>query len=313
MKKEKVVIALGGNALGNNKKEQILALENAASSIVDLIEEGIDLVITHGNGPQVGMIQTAMDELSLKMPSYGKIPLTSSVAMSQGYIGMDLENAIRRQLSKRDIDKEVTTVLTQVEVLEDDKAFKNPSKPIGRFMDKAEAEKLEKDGFNLIEDSGRGYRIVVASPTPKKIVELKAIDNLLKAGHVVIACGGGGIPVINKDGNLNEVDAVIDKDNTSSLLARGLDADKLIILTAVEKVAINFGKTNEKWLDTLTIDQAKTYIEEGQFGKGSMEPKVAASLDFVNNTRGKEALITELKKVKEALAGKTGTRISNGD
>ena len=309
MREKKVVIALGGNALGENAKEQKIALAKAAISIVDLVEKGMEIVITHGNGPQVGMIQIAMDELITLIPSYGRVSLPYSVAMSQGYIGIDLENAIKNELAKRKLNKMVTTILTQVEVDKNDLAFKNPSKPIGRFMNEEEANELRKQGLDVVEDSGRGFRTVVASPKPKRILELNSINSLLDAGHVVIACGGGGIPVIKNDDTYEEVSAVIDKDNTSALLGKGLDADYLIILTAVEKVAINFGKENEQWLDELTVDQAAEYIKNGEFGKGSMEPKVEASISFVRDGDGKEALITLLEKVSEALAGKTGTKI----
>lgn len=309
MKNKRVVIALGGNALGENANEQKIALAKAAVSIVDLVEKGMQIVITHGNGPQVGMIQTAMDELITLIPSYGRVSLPYSVAMSQGYIGIDLENAIKNELAKRKLNKMVTTILTQVEVDKNDPAFKNPSKPIGRFMDEEEANELKKQGLDVVEDSGRGFRTVVASPKPQRILELNSINSLLDAGHVVIACGGGGIPVIKNDDTYEEVSAVIDKDNTSALLGKGLDADYLIILTAVEKVAINFGKENEQWLDELTVDQANEYIKTGEFGKGSMEPKVEASISFVSDGDGKEALITLLEKVSEALDGKTGTKI----
>lgn len=309
MKNKRVVIALGGNALGENANEQKIALAKAAVSIVDLVEKGMEIVITHGNGPQVGMIQTAMDELITLIPTYGRVSLPYSVAMSQGYIGIDLENAIKNELAKRKLNKMVTTILTQVEVDKNDPAFKNPSKPIGRFMNEEEAKELIKQGLDVVEDSGRGFRTVVASPKPKRILELNSINSLLDAGHVVIACGGGGIPVIKHDDTYEEVSAVIDKDNTSALLGKGLDADYLIILTAVEKVAINFGKENEQWLDELTVDQANEYIKSGEFGKGSMEPKVEASISFVSDGDGKEALITLLEKVSEALDGKTGTKI----
>ena len=309
MKNKRVVIALGGNALGENANEQKIALAKAAVSIVDLVEKGMEIVITHGNGPQVGMIQTAMDELITLIPSYGRVSLPYSVAMSQGYIGIDLENAIKNELAKRKLNKMVTTILTQVEVDKNDPAFKNPSKPIGRFMNEEEANELIKQGLDVVEDSGRGFRTVVASPKPQRILELNSINSLLDAGHVVIACGGGGIPVIKNDDTYEEVSAVIDKDNTSALLGKGLDADYLIILTAVEKVAINFGKENEQWLDELTVDQANEYIKTGEFGKGSMEPKVEASISFVGDGDGKEALITLLEKVSEALDGKTGTKI----
>lgn len=311
MENKRLVIALGGNALGENKKEQREALEKVAVYIVDLIEDGYDIVVTHGNGPQVGMIQTAMDELSAKQPEYGQIPLTSSVAMSQCYIGLDIENALKREIAKRSLDKKVTTILTQVEVDADDPAFDNPTKPIGRFIKKEEADELAKQGVKLIEDSGRGYRVVVSSPQPKAVIELGSIKALLDNGHLVVACGGGGIPVVRTEKSIEEIDAVIDKDNTSALLANDLDSDFLIILTAVEKVAINFGKENEEWLDKISVAEAKEYIKKDEFGKGSMEPKVQAAIKFVEGDNNKKALITLIEKLADALDGKTGTTIVN--
>lgn len=242
MDKKILVIALGGNALGNNVEEQKEAVEKSAKVIADLAQQGFGLVITHGNGPQVGMIQDAMDNLTVMHENYKKIPLPNSVAMSQGYIGIDLQNAIKYELYVRNLDIKVSTILSQVEVDEHDEAFLHPTKPIGRFMTEEEAKELEVNGIQCMEDAGRGYRVVAASPMPKKIRELKTIETLLEAGHIVITCGGGGIPVISKNGKLSGVNAVIDKDNASSLLADELGADMLLILTAVEKAAINFGK-----------------------------------------------------------------------
>ena len=277
MEKKKVVIALGGNALGKDIEEQKEAVANTAKVIVDLAEQGLDIIVTHGNGPQVGMIQNAMDNLIVMQQNYKQVPLPTSVAMSQGYIGIDLQNAIKYELLSRGIDGKVSTILSQVEVDKDDPAFENPTKPIGRFMTKEEAEENEKNGIRCMEDAGRGYRIVVASPMPKRIRELQTIKTLVDAGHIVITCGGGGIPVVSdEEGRLVGVNAVIDKDNASSLLASQLGADHLIILTAVEKVAINWGKENQEWLSDLTVGQAKGYIEEEQFAKGSMLPKVEA-------------------------------------
>lgn len=308
-KKKTVVIALGGNALGENLEEQKSAVEHTARVIVDLVEEGLELVITHGNGPQVGMIQKAMDELADSEEAYGSVSLPTSVAMSQGYIGIDLQNAIKNEFYRRKIDKKVSTILSQVEVDKNDEAFSHPTKPIGRFLTKEEAEKNMAAGIPCIEDAGRGYRIVVASPMPVKIRELLTIKTLLAAGHIVLTCGGGGIPVINENGCLKGVDAVIDKDNASSLLAKELDADELIILTAVEKIAINFGKENQKWLDQMNLEEAEAYIREGQFAKGSMLPKVEAAVRFVESGSGRKALITQLEKAKEGIEGKTGTII----
>lgn len=309
MDKKKIVIALGGNALGNNHEEQQTAVANTAKTIVDLVEQGIQVIVTHGNGPQVGMIQTAMDELRSHHDIYGVTPLPSSVAMSQGYIGFDLQNAIKYELKKRNIDRKVSTILSQVEVDENDPAFQNPSKPIGKFMTGEEAQEYERKGIKCIEDSGRGYRIVVASPMPKRIRELETIKTLVNAGHIVITCGGGGVPVVERDGKLVGVNAVIDKDNVSSLLAANLDADFLVILTAVEKVAINFGKENQEGLSDLSCKQAKEYIAQGEFAPGSMLPKVEAAVRFAESGKNKRALITLLEKASDGIAGKTGTWI----
>lgn len=299
--KKKIVIALGGNALGSNVKEQRVAVEHTAKVIVDLVEQGYDLIITHGNGPQVGMIQSAMD--------VHDVPLSISVAMSQGYIGFDLQNAIKDELFGRGIDHKVSTILSQVEVDPADPAFAHPTKPIGRFMTKEEAEKRMAEGIPMVEDSGRGYRMVVPSPMPKRIRELQTIRTLVEAGHIVITCGGGGIPVIMKDGKLTGVSAVIDKDNASCLLAEKLDADFFVILTAVEKVAVNFGKPNQKWLSEMSVQEAEAYIAEGQFPAGSMLPKVEAGIRFARSGGNRCTLITQLEKAAEGIAGVTGTRI----
>lgn len=304
---KKIVIALGGNALGADIDEQKSAVANTAKVIVDLVSEGYKLIVTHGNGPQVGMIQDAMDYMQKK--NLKKIPLPTCVAMSQGYIGIDLQNAIKYELYKRNIDKKVSTILSQVEVSKDDPAFLNPTKPIGKFLTKEEAEEHEANGIPCIEDAGRGYRAVVPSPMPVTIKELKTIKTLLDNDHIVITCGGGGIPVVNENGKLVGTNAVIDKDNVSSLLASKLDADFLVILTAVEKVAINFGKPNQKWISEMSVDEAKQYINEGQFAKGSMLPKVEAAVSFVQSGNNKKALITLLEKAADGIAGKTGTVI----
>ena len=309
MEKKKVVIALGGNALGKDIEEQKEAVANTAKVIVDLAQQGLDIIVTHGNGPQVGMIQNAMDNLIVMQQNYKQVPLPTSVAMSQGYIGIDLQNAIKYELFSRGIDGKVSTILSQVEVDPDDPAFENPTKPIGRFMTKEEAEENEANGIRCMEDAGRGYRIVVASPMPKRIRELETIKTLVGAGHIVITCGGGGIPVVSQDGKLVGTNAVIDKDNASSLLAAELGADFLVILTAVEQVAINFNKPDQKNLSRLTIEEARGYIGENQFAKGSMLPKVESCIEYVENTVNGEALITSLQKAKEALQGKTGTVI----
>ena len=303
MEKKKVVIALGGNALGKDVEEQKEAVAKTAKVIVDLAQQGLDIIVTHGNGPQVGMIQNAMDNLVVMHENYKQVPLPTSVAMSQGYIGIDLQNAIKYELYSRNIDGKVSTILSQVEVDKNDPAFENPTKPIGRFLTKEEAEENEANGVRCMEDAGRGYRVVVASPMPQRIRELETIKTLVNAGHIVITCGGGGIPVISENGKLVGVNAVIDKDNASSLLAAQLGADYLVILTAVEKVAINFGKENQEWLSDLTVEQAKEYIAEEQFAKGSMLPKIEAAIRFAESGDGRITLITLLDNAAEGIAG----------
>lgn len=306
----RIVIALGGNALGNNLTEQMTAVKYTAKTIADLIIDGHEVVISHGNGPQVGMIQHAMSELSRAEPKYPVIPLSVCVAMSQSYIGYDLQNALREELIDRNVVKAVATVITQVVVDPADKAFDNPTKPIGRFYSKEDAQVLiSEKGYTMIEDSGRGYRRVVASPAPQAIVEIETIKDLVNAGQIVIACGGGGIPVITQGHHLKGASAVIDKDFCSALLAKELDADVLIILTAVEKVAINFNKPNVQWLDVLTSEQGQIYCEQGHFAPGSMLPKVQAAIDFAKSGNHRSALITLLEKARDGIAGKTGTRV----
>ena len=305
----RVVVALGGNALGKDIEEQKVAVAKTAEVIVDLAQQGLEIVITHGNGPQVGMIQDAMDNVVVRYKIYKQVPLPSSIAMSQGYIGLDLQNAIKYELRRRGMDIKVSTILSQVEVDKNDPAFQRPTKPIGRFMTKEEAEVNEAHGIPCMEDAGRGYRIVVASPMPKRIRELLTIKTLLAAGHIVIACGGGGMPVIEEDGKLTGVNAVVDKDNVSCLLAQNLDADRLIILTAVEHAALNYRKENQVWLSDLSVEEAKKYVAEGHFAPGSMLPKVEASIRFAESKEGRRALITLLDKAADGLAGKTGTVI----
>ena len=309
---KRIVIALGGNALGNNLPEQMTAVRQTAKAIVDLIQEGHEVILSHGNGPQVGMIQKAMQELTRSDPEkYIPCPLSVCVAMSQGYIGYDLQNALREELLDRDIPKGVATVLTQVEVDRSDPAFQNPTKPIGAFMTKEEADRMVAErGYTVMEDAGRGYRRVVASPKPKSIVEIQSIRDMAAAGLVVVACGGGGIPVYATQGHhLKGAPAVIDKDFASCVLAQQVQADTLIILTAVEKVAINFGKPDQKWLDTLTPEEAEVYMGQGHFAPGSMLPKVQAAVEFARSAPGRSALITLLEKAKDGVAGKTGTVI----
>ena len=309
---KRIVIALGGNALGNNLPEQMIAVRQTARAIVDLIEQGHEVVIAHGNGPQVGMIQNAMTELTRSNPEkYIPCPLSVCVAMSQGYIGYDLQNALREEMLSRGIQKGVATVLTQVEVNANDPAFSKPTKPIGAFMSREEAQALVKErNYTVVEDAGRGYRRVVASPRPQSIVEIQSIQDMVDAGLVVIACSGGGIPVFRTEGfHLKGAAAVIDKDFAACCLARQLDADCLIILTAVEKVAIHFGKPDVQWLDELTPEAARQYMADGEFAPGSMLPKVQAAVEFAESKPGRTALITLLEKAGEGIAGRTGTRI----
>ena len=307
---KRIVIALGGNALGNNLPEQMEAVKHTARAIVDLIEQGNEVVVAHGNGPQVGMIQEAMTQLTRSNPEkYIPCPLSVCVAMSQGYIGYDLQNALREEMLDRGIDHGAATVLTQVEVDPADPAFANPTKPIGAFMTREEADRMIAErGYNVVEDAGRGYRRVVASPKPAGIVELDTIRSLVETNHVVIACGGGGIPVFKTEGNhLKGAAAVIDKDFAAAKLAEQLDADFLVILTAVEKVAVNFGKPDQRWLDELTPADVERYVAEGQFAPGSMLPKVQAALAFAQSGAGRSSLITLLERASDGIAGKTGT------
>ena len=309
---KRVVIALGGNALGNTLHEQFAAAQNTAKAIADLIEDGHQVVVAHGNGPQVGMINLAMAELTSRWPEkYPPTPLTVCGAMSQGYIGYDLQNTLREELLDRGIHKEIATLITQVAVDPEDPAFQNPTKPIGRFMSHEEAKKFEAKGYSIMEDAGRGWRRCVASPLPKSIIEIDTIRALVDAGQVAVACGGGGIPVYKTEGHhLKGAGAVIDKDFASELLAEELDADTLIILTAVEKVAVNFGKPDQQWLDHLTPEEARKYEAEGQFAPGSMLPKVQAAVKFAESKPGRTALITLLEKAKDGIAGRTGTAVS---
>lgn len=311
MPKKKIVIALGGNALGNNLTEQMAAVKITAKAIVDLIEDDCTVVVAHGNGPQVGMLNNAMSALEREDPKQSKIPLSVCVAMSQAYIGADLQNALREELLRRKIKNiPVSTVVTQIRVDSEDPAFNSPSKPIGQFMTEEEAKEAEKKfGFVTKEDAGRGYRRVVASPLPKEIIEIDTIASMVDNNLLVIACGGGGIPVVACGDGLKRVDSVIDKDFAACLLAKELNADLLVILTAVEKVALNYRKENEQVLNDLSVEDAKKYMKEGHFAAGSMLPKVQAAVDFASSKSGRTALITLLEKAREGINGKTGTRI----
>ena len=308
---KKIVIALGGNALGNNLPEQMVAVKTTAKAIVDLVEDGNEVVVVHGNGPQVGVINNAMGEFASEHKE-DPTPLSVCVAMSQAYIGYDIQNALREEfLNRGGKVPPVVTVVTQVRVDKDDPAFQNPTKPIGRFMTKEEAEaEAQKRGWNIKEDAGRGYRRVVASPKPKEIVELSAIKAMSDAGELVICCGGGGVPVVSEGKHLAGAAAVIDKDFAAALLAESLEADMLIILTAVEKVAIRYGKPDQEWLTDLSVEEAQKYADQGEFAPGSMLPKVQAAIQFASAKKGNEAMITLVEKAREALQGKTGTKIT---
>lgn len=311
MSKKRVVIALGGNALGKNLTEQGELVKVSAKAIADLLQEGCEVVVVHGNGPQVGLINNVFNEYYNHHPEAFEVPLAHCGSMSEAYIGFDLQNAIQEELKNRNIKvKGVATVITMTEVYRDDPAFKKPTKPIGNFMTKEQAEKLAKElNWEIVEDSGRGYRRVVASPIPQNIVEIEAIETLFKGGSIVICAGGGGIPVFKEGNGYVGAPAVIDKDNAASLLARQLNADMLIILTAVNKVAINFNKPDQKELEQMTVAEAKKYAEEGQFAPGSMLPKIRASSLFVEGHPERKALIAHLLKAKEAVQGTTGTII----
>lgn len=307
----KIVIALGGNALGKTPEEQLKLVSNTAKSIVEIVKQGHEVIIAHGNGPQVGMINLAMDYASLNGAGTPSMPFAECGAMSQGYIGYHLQQKIKEELIKNNIDKECVTLVTQVEVDKNDNAFNNPTKPVGMFYTKEEAEKIEKEkGYTFVEDAGRGYRRVVPSPKPINIVELESVKKLVNSNCVVITVGGGGIPVIKEENSFKGVDAVIDKDLSSAKLATQLNADILLILTAVERVCINYNKENEQALDRLTVEESKKYIEQNEFAKGSMLPKIEACLNFVINYPEGKAIITSLDKAKESLLGLTGTVIT---
>lgn len=310
MDHKKLVIALGGNALGNSPEEQLELVIETAKTIVDLAQEGYEVIVGHGNGPQVGMINNAMEFSANNGGKTPYMPFPECGAMSQGYIGYHLAQSIQQELANRKIDKEVACVVTQVVVDPQDTAFQKPTKPIGSFVSKEEADKISAEkGFIYVEDSGRGYRRVVASPKPVRIVELKVVEQLVNCHDIVICVGGGGIPVIETANGLQGVAAVIDKDLSSAKLALDIKADMLVILTAVDRVCINFNKPNQQALSEITVEEAYKYIEEGHFAPGSMLPKVQACLGFVEANPNSTALITSLQKAKAALQGETGTII----
>ena len=306
----KVVVALGGNALGNTPQGQIDAVRKAAPSIIGLVAAGHQVVIGHGNGPQVGMINNAFDYASHNDGKAPDMPLVECGAMSQGYIGYHLQQALQAEAERRGLKKEIVCVVTQVEVSADDPSFQDPSKPVGNFCSKEEADRIAAEkGWTFVEDAGRGYRRVVPSPLPKKIVEIGAVKKMMEDGMVVISVGGGGIPVVRKGDHYEGIDAVIDKDRSSAQLAADLDADALVILTAVDRVAINFNKPDQKDLSRLTAAEAKEYMKKGEFARGSMLPKVEACLAFIEGKPGRRAVITSLELAAEALKGEVGTVI----
>ncbi len=309
---KKIVVALGGNALGKNLTEQFEAVKVTAKALADLIEDGNEVIVTHGNGPQVGKIDAAMNALLLEDPTEEKTSLSMCVAMSQAYIGYDIQNALHKELTRRGLYKPVVTIITQVEVNNDDPAMKKPSKPIGKFMTQEQAQRLkEQYGYAIAEDAGRGWRRVVASPMPQYIIEIDAIRAASEDGSVVICCGGGGIPVRRKGEFLKGCAAVIDKDYCSALLAENLNADLLMILTAVDKVKIHFRTPDERSLDTMTLNDVARYTDEGQFAAGSMLPKVQAAARFVCGGKNRKAIIAALTDAAEASRGNAGTVVVN--
>ena len=308
MRKKRIVIALGHEALGTTLPDQKTAAKKTAKAVADLIGADYQVVISHSNGPQVGMIHTAMSEFCKLYPEYTATPMSVCSAMSQGYIGYDLQNEIRTELLNRGIYKTVSTILTQVCVDPYDEAFYHPSKVIGRVLTKEEAEAEEKKG-NHVAEAGNGYRRIIAAPKPMDIVEIDAIRVLSDADQVVIACGGGGIPVLMQANKLKGASAVIEKDLAAGKLAELLNADMLVILTGEDKVCLHYNTSKEQPLDTMTTAEAKAYIESGQFEEGTILPKVQAAVDFIGDSAVKTALITRLDKTREAMSGKTGTII----
>ena len=310
MSEKIVVVALGHRALGTTLPEQKVATKAAAKAIADLVEEGAKVVISHSNGPQIGMIHTAMNEFGKTHPDYTFAPMSVCSAMSQGYIGYDLQNAIREELLNRGIYRTVSTILTQVVVDPYDEAFYTPTKILGRYMNVEEANEERKKGNYVVEEPGKGFRRIVSAPNPVRIVEIDAIKALLDADQIVIACGGGGIPVLEQDNHLKGASAVIEKDLTAGKMAEDTQADELIILTSVDQVKINLGRDNEEALGEISVENAKKYMEEGHFGEYNMLPKLSASVSFIEKGEGRSALITSFDKLGEALKGKTGTKIS---
>ena len=303
---KRIVIALGGNALGNTPYEQLALVTETAKPIVDLIKQGNEVIIAHGNGPQVGMINLGMATAAEAKAIKSDMPFPECGAMSQGYIGYHLQNAIGNELAARGMKKDVATIVTQVLVDENDPAFQNPTKPVGAFYDKETAERIAKEkGYTMVEDAGRGYRQVVPSPKPIDVIEKNTVNALIKDGCVVITVGGGGIPVVRKNGKLYGTPAVIDKDFASAKLAELVHADALVILTAVDRVCINWGKPNQQSLDEMSVADAEKYCEEGHFAPGSMLPKVKAAISFAKT--GGTAIIASLENAGKAVKGESGT------
>lgn len=306
-----VVIALGGNALGNTPQEQLDLVKNTAKHIVDMVGDGVNVVVSHGNGPQVGMINNAFAYAAANDGKTPEMPFPEAGAMSQGYIGYQLSQAILNDLKERGIKRSTACIVTQTVVDANDPAFENPTKPVGAFLSEEEAKaKADETGWTFKEDAGRGWRQVVASPKPVRIVEFDAIKDLMDDGYIVVSTGGGGVPVLEVDGGYEGVPAVIDKDRSSAKLAADFGADMLVILTAVEKVCINFGKPDQEELSFMTVAEARKYIDEGQFAPGSMLPKVEACIEFVEAHPSGKALITSLECAAAGLEGKTGTVIT---
>lgn len=310
---KRLVIALGGNALGKTPQEQLELVNATAATIVDLVQEGYEVVIGHGNGPQVGMVNLAFEFAAGNGGNTPAMPFPECGAMTQGYIGYHLQQAVQRRLAHRGLHNPCATVVTQVVVDRNDPAFEHPTKPVGMFYSESEAQAIAgRTGYTFVEDAGRGYRRVVPSPLPVKIVELPVVEQLVANGNIVITVGGGGIPVTQEEtGCYSGVAAVIDKDRACARLALDLHADMLIILTAVDKVSINYRKPTQRDLDTMTLHEAQQYIDEGHFAPGSMLPKVQSCMQFVEASTGGTALITSLERAKEALQGLTGTRITH--
>ena len=308
MKKKRIVIALGHDALGTTLPEQQAATVKTAKAVAEFINQDYQVVISHSNGPQVSMIHTAMAEFCRIYPEYTATPMSVCSAMSQGYIGYDLQNAIRSELLNRGVYKPVSTILTQVTVDPYDEAFYKPTKIIGRLMNEEEAEAEEKKGNHVVRQ-GDGYRRIVATPKPMDVVEIDAIRALCDADQVVIACGGGGIPVLTQDNHLKGASAIVEKDTAAGRLAELVDADMLVILTGVEKVCLNYGTENQQPLDYMTVDEAKKYMQEGQFEEGTMLPKIQAAIDFIGDSAIRKVLITKLDKTRDSIGGNAGTMI----